>query len=398
MPSNRWCHLLTEGKSRPILTNQGGSRQDRRDNEYCLGIRRIRAIIRRRVHYRITSAGVMFVLAVVITGTAAFLSADNLLFLVFSAELALLLMSGFLSRLVLSGLELELLLPEHVSARAPMPAWVRLKNLKRTTPSFSIELSAVSDPISNAPPILESPVYFPVLPGGTQIEKAVDVTFPFRGRHRENLFVLSTRFPFGFLWKQTNVPLRRETIVYPRLEPSEEAQALLSDITGEIGDPDRASGREFHRIRPYEPRDSARHVDWKTTAHTGDLQVREFTREQRRTVEIFLDRRIPPGRQPWFESAIEQCAFVVWTLSQIEAEFWLLSQRFSIQVPEQADVWTALRFLALAEPIMTGSAGPDAPVDSGNVQVVFTVNMAEFEVAGWNTYAARMVSEPPERL
>ena len=56
--------------------------------------------------------------------------------------MALLLVSGFISRLVLSGLELELLLPEHVSARMPTAARVRIRNLKWLTPSFSIELRA----------------------------------------------------------------------------------------------------------------------------------------------------------------------------------------------------------------------------------------------------------------
>ena len=169
-----------------------------------------------------------------------------------------------------------------------MPARVRLRNLKRITPSFSIELSAKADPINNTPPILTSPIYFPLLTGGSETEAAVDVaTFPLRGRHQKSLCPLD-RFPFGFLHKRTNVPLRRETIVYPRLEPTEDAELLLHDITGELGDPVRGSGREFHRIRPYEPRDSARHVDWKTTAHTGELQVREFARENQRAVEVYL--------------------------------------------------------------------------------------------------------------
>jgi uncharacterized protein (DUF58 family) len=344
---------------------------------------RLRRMVGRRVRYRITRGGLLFFMAILLTGAAAFLTADNLLFLVFSAMLALLLISGFFSRLVLSGLELELLLPEHVSARAPMPARVRLRNLKRITPSFSIELSALADPVNNVPPILTSPIYFPLLTGGSESEVNVDVTFPFRGRHRENLFVLSTRFPFGFLHKRTNVPLRRETIVYPRLEPTAEAEQLANNIPGELGEPVQGAGREFHRIRPYEPRDNARNVDWKATAHTGELQVREFAKENQRTVEVYLDRRISPGQQQWFESAVEQCAFLVWRLSQDEIELLLRSQRFFLAIPQQADVYAALRFLALAEPLMTGGSEPEAPVDSANLQVIYSVNPHDFEATGW---------------
>src|ERR1022692_2626306 len=100
-----------------------------------------------------TRGGTLFALALALTGAGAFLSGNNLLYLVFSAMLALLLVSGFLSRLVLSGLELEFLLPEHVSARIQSPARVRIRNLKRLTPSFSIKLSGRRDPVTNAPSI-----------------------------------------------------------------------------------------------------------------------------------------------------------------------------------------------------------------------------------------------------
>src|SRR6202451_4867051 len=98
-------------------------------------------MIRRRVRARVMRAGALFMLALALTGAGAFLSGNNLLFLVFSAMLALLLVSGFISRLMLAGLEIELLLPEHVSARVPVPVRVRIRNLKRLTPSFSIELA-----------------------------------------------------------------------------------------------------------------------------------------------------------------------------------------------------------------------------------------------------------------
>src|SRR5580698_6424364 len=99
--------------------------------------------------------GVLFLAALALTGAGAFYSGNNLVFLIFAAMMALLLVSGFISRLVLSGLELELLLPEHVSARMPAAARIRIRNLKRLTPSFSIELSGA--------PILKEPVYFALI-------------------------------------------------------------------------------------------------------------------------------------------------------------------------------------------------------------------------------------------
>src|SRR5579863_2887172 len=112
-------------------------------------LQRFRAAIRRRVRYRVTGGGILYFLALFLVGFTSFLTANNLLYLVFSAMLAILLVSGFLSRLMLSGLELELLLPEHVWARTAAPARVRLRNLRRITPSFSLELTGQPGSLSN---------------------------------------------------------------------------------------------------------------------------------------------------------------------------------------------------------------------------------------------------------
>jgi uncharacterized protein (DUF58 family) len=324
-----------------------------------------------RFNDRVTRGGVLFLIAVLATGATAFLTGNNLLFLMFSAMLALLLVSGFLSRLVLAGLEIELLLPDHVFARTPMAARLRIRNLKRLTPSFAIELTGLKDP-----------VYFPLIPGRGAIEAAGQIVFPQRGRHHENLFVISTRFPFGFLRKSTTVELRRETIVYPAIEARDSMQMLVDSAAGELESHARGEGRDFYRIRPYEPQDSARHVDWKSTAHTGNLQVREFTRDQDRAVEIFFDRRIrAPLRQP-FERLVEDCAFVVWELAERDARIWMRSQHgFAKAVPEEGDVYELMKFLALVEPMVVPEMRDveDEPADPMNPRIVFSLATNEHE-------------------
>jgi uncharacterized protein (DUF58 family) len=333
---------------------------------------RIRKWIGAGIRYRITRGGVLFAVALVLIGFGAFASANNLLFLIFSAMLALLLVSGFLSRLVLSGLELELLLPEHVSARVPTPARVRVRNVKRLTPSFSIELIGVSGSLDSEPSILTTPLYFPLISGRSTIEVSVDVTFPRRGRHRENLFAVSTKFPFGFLRRTMTVSLLRETTVYPALEPDDESQAAFDRFAGEIEMNARGAGQDFYRIRPYEMSDGARMVDWKSSAHSGTLQVREFSREQQCSVSLFLDRRIAPGQSAAFERALERCAFVVWELSGRDVEIRFRSQRFSFAVPEEGEVYAILRFLALTEPIAVG-----APAEDDSADIVFRAEVLE---------------------
>src|SRR3984957_11783801 len=106
----------------------------------------------RRMKYRVTRGGVVFTLALLLVAAGAALSANNLLFLIAAAMLGTLLVSSFVSRLSLAGLQVDLLLPEHISARRPTPAHIRLRNLKWLMPSVSIQISGA--PIGNEESIL----------------------------------------------------------------------------------------------------------------------------------------------------------------------------------------------------------------------------------------------------
>ena len=246
----------------------------------------------RRIRYKVTRGGVLFTLAVVLVGLAAVASANNLLFLILATMLSTLMVSGLVSRLCLAGLELDLLVPEHVSARRTIPAKLYVRNVKFWMPSFSIHVVGIEQ---DGPPVLQSPVYFPVIPGGATLDETVQIRFARRGEYRQNHFAFHTRFPFGFLEKTARVVLRREVIVYPSIDAQAGFEELLAGLAGEIETHYRGLGRDFYRIRPYEAFESARHVDWKATAHTGDLQVREFAREQEQTVELYLDLETPEG-------------------------------------------------------------------------------------------------------
>src|SRR5204863_5873326 len=66
---------------------------------------------------RLLRGGLAFLLAFLVVALAAFLSANNLMFLILAAMVATLVVSGLINRLGLAGLELDLLLPEHLSAK-----------------------------------------------------------------------------------------------------------------------------------------------------------------------------------------------------------------------------------------------------------------------------------------
>ena len=71
-------------------------------------------------------------------------------------------------------------------------------------------------------------------------------------------------------------------------------------ITGEFETFARGRGNDLYLIREYMPDDSARHVDWKATARTGALKVREFSREDERKLRVVFDNPTPVSCYPPF--------------------------------------------------------------------------------------------------
>ncbi|HEY1754085.1 MAG TPA: DUF58 domain-containing protein [Bryobacteraceae bacterium] len=328
-----------------------------------------------------TGAGMVFRAALVGIAAAAFLLGNNLLFLIVAAMFATLLISGFVTRLGLAGLELDLLLPEHIPARRDLRGKIRLRNSKSWTPSFSVQLAGVAESGFN------SILNFPVIAGGATIEESVTLHFPRRGAQRERSFQFSTRFPFGFAERREMVTLRHEIIVYPCLDPQPGFETLLEAVSGQIAAMQRGRGHDFYRIRPYEAMESARHVDWKATAHTGALQVREFVREQDWRALIFLDLDTPVDSDAWFEKAIECCAFLAYRLTVRGVEVRFRTQELDLSLPEEGDIYTLLKYLALVSP-MRGKP-PLAPDETGSFQIVFTAQPGRMESLGWDVGDSR---------
>ncbi len=345
----------------------------------------MRRALERRIRYRVTRGGLWFLTALAATALAAVVSANNLLFLVLAAMLAMLLVSGVLGSLSLAGLEVDFVAPEHVFAARGFPGQMRVRNVKWLMPSFSIRVEGIPDAGGAC---LESAVYFPLIPAGVTLEKVVEARFPRRGAYRENGFAFSTSFPFGFLRRTARVTLLRETLVYPPLDPLPVFEEILPAIAEEMEAYYRGLGRDFYRIRPYEVLESSRHMDWKATAHTGALQVREFAREPERTMELFLDRDVPPNLDAWFEHAIHCCAFLAWRLSAQGASVHFRSNGYSLRQPEDGDIYAILRYLALVYPQPRPAV--EGPVEETSYKLAFSASPERLRQAGW--MAARILS------
>ena len=111
--------------------------------------------------------------------------------------------------------------------------------------------------------------------------------------------------------------LRREMLVYPRIETTGEMLEVLPLVRGEWESFVRGRGSDLYRIREYLPDDSARHVDWKATAKSGSLKVREFAREDERKLAIVFDNPAAGTiSEENYERAVDMTASLAWHFSR----------------------------------------------------------------------------------
>jgi uncharacterized protein (DUF58 family) len=177
------------------------------------------------------------------------------------------------------------------------------------------------------------------------------------------------------------VTAQHDLLVYPCVDAQPGFESLLAGVRGEMEAQQRGRGHDFYRIRPYEALESARHVDWKATAHTGDLQVREFAREQDNHVVIYFDLDTESASDAWFESAVDCAAFFAFRLAERGAQVRFCTQEFDVSFPDEGDIYTILKYLALVSP-MRGKA-PAAPDDPTSFQIVFSANPQRMSTLGW---------------
>lgn len=362
--------------------------------------------IRNAFEYQVTVVGIGYVVCVVLLAIAALNTGNNLLYIVVAAMLAAILVSGIASALDLRDLELDVRVPEHVFAGRAMLGRILLHNPRRWLPAFSIQVAALESeksarhwrwvqstfafPPGRPPdrqwfrlpdrklsrrsdaqvsaPIFEGSIYFPYLSARSDLKADLDLRFNRRGRYQQENFALRTRFPFALLTKIRRLPIAREIIVYPSVEPTDDFFEVLPLITGEFETFIRGRGYDLYRIREYMPEDSARHVDWKATAKSGSPKVREFSREDERKLRLVFDNPAP-GTVPAqsYENAVALAASLSWHFFGENADLSFVASGYN----GDPDVYRFLAYLAEVQP----QAGPsviDHLCPSADYNIIFT--------------------------
>jgi uncharacterized protein (DUF58 family) len=126
-----------------------------------------------------------------------------------------------------------------------------------------------------------------------------DVQCPVRGIYEFGPVRLETGDPFGLYRTTWHLPLPARLVVYPRIVPLAELGFPADAPFGR-----RVSQRSLERdplrpvgVRPYQPGDSRRMVDWAATARTGQLQVKVLEPVSQELVAVVLN--VATFEQTW---------------------------------------------------------------------------------------------------
>jgi uncharacterized protein (DUF58 family) len=361
--------------------------------------------VRDAFNYDVTGVGIIYVVTVLLIGVAALNTGNNLLYVIVAAMLAAILVSGVASAIVLRDLELDIRLPEQVFAGRPTLGKIVIRNRSRWLPSFSISVVPLKlkpagewqwvpttfgfpprQPAdkqwvrlpdrqlrrvtagTTPPGIFTQSAYFPYIPAAAELAAELELCFPRRGRYQQNSFGLATRFPFAFLTKTRRVPLPREILVYPPVEATDEFFEVLPLITGQFETFARGRGDDLYLIREYLPEDSARHVDWKATAKSGSLKVREFSREDERKLRVVLDNPGPGTvSEQAYENAVTAAASLAWHFAEANADLSFVAQGYR----GGAEIHDFLSYLATVVPQSAPSVLDTLEI-SGDYNVILT--------------------------
>lgn len=315
-----------------------------------------------------TGGGGVFLVIIIVVGFAAWNTGNNLLFLVFSLLCSTLFVGWVAARASLRELTVSARFPDHIFAGEAAPVIVTLRNTKRVLPSFSILVEARGpggDPVEGKSHRRRRYrkrllAYFSYVPHHAAAEQRVEQLFPMRGHVLIDGFELSTRFPFGFFRRRRRLRARDvDIIVYPKPDVISDELHLLPMYAGRIPSLRRGAGHDLFSMRDYQPLDDLRHIDWKATARSRRLTVREFTSEDERRITIVLDTRLGLESEeemlPRFEKGVVQAASLLKHFIDERAEVRLvLGEDVGAFGSGTEHLYRCLRRLALVTPFKVG--------------------------------------------
>ncbi len=239
---------------------------------------------------------------------AAVNTGNNLIYLMLSLVLALALVGAAAGRRAARRLRVEAHLPHEVRAGEPFTVHFEARGRFPLLPRVLVvaRLTGLPVPVEQAVSV----------PSGEQRGvAAARVTIPRRGIHDGLEVTAATGYPFNLAWLRARPAKAGGVVVLPSFLPIRAlhvggaAHAAPMTVRAETIAA-RGTGTEMLDLREYAPADDARHIDWRASARTRQLMVREFEREDAgSSLEVVIDTEAPDDGA--FEMVVSRCAAIL---------------------------------------------------------------------------------------
>lgn len=187
------------------------------------------------------------------------------MYLLVSALLGFMVVSGWLGRNNLAKLRLDVQLPDEIYDGVETLATVRLHNRQRWLPACLVKLQFEGGQAA-----------FPLLARGSRVQLSLAVTLRGRGVRQLQAIRVSSTFPINFFVRSLALPVVREILVFPRPRPISLPSAVsLCSVQGPYSK-DKGYEGDLTHIDDYRGGEPLKLIHWKISARQDQLKVKEL--------------------------------------------------------------------------------------------------------------------------
>lgn len=245
---------------------------------------------------KLTLAGGIYIGLTLLLGFAAVNTGNNLLYLMISALLGFMAVSGLLGQQNLQQLAVKLYPVDDLFANCPAGVEIELENRRRWLPAFLISVE------------LENGVtLIPLLAAGGRQRQRLTLVFNQRGyADVPNIWIRSC-FPINFFVRSRCLPLHQKLLVFPQPVPARLALAAGTDTPfnrHEIAQP--GIDGELRSVDSYREGDPLRSIHWKLSARHDEYKVKRQNRLGAPSLLLNLD-----DFSGTLDTQLSQCTFLI---------------------------------------------------------------------------------------
>jgi len=218
-------------------------------------------------------------------GFAAVNTGNNLLYLLVSALLGFMAVSGILGRWNLAALSLRCLPPEELFDGVPTLLGIELVNGRRRLPVCLLEITIGAER-----------ALFPLVEPGQRQRRSLSFTLNGRGWQTLPPVQVYSRFPINFFVRSLTLAIDDPVLVFPTPRPCGLPwQPDAGGVRGAAAAAHKGTEGEVSRISDYRGGEPLRLIHWKLSARHDQLKVKELSATSRLPVILDLNTIPAPG-------------------------------------------------------------------------------------------------------